>query len=242
MTLSYSSADPPKRFYVSVDCAAADGGFAVRLDGRIPRSPEGKPLVLPTAALAQMIAEEWCAQDKSIRLATMPATRLAWTALDRIPAARAEVASEVANYAASDLLCYFADEPDALAQRQESLWAPLLNWARTKLQLDFQSTRSLLHAPQSQATLQAVRDLAAAEGDFGLAGLAFAAALFGSAILAFALRRGVIAGEGAFQLSRLEAAFQEERWGVDEEAAARTRALEAEARMAELWFHALDAG
>ncbi|MEI9964917.1 MAG: hypothetical protein WDM92_09570 [Caulobacteraceae bacterium] len=43
----------------------------------------------------------------------------------------------------------------------------------------------------------------------------------------------------AFDLSRLDEAFQEERWGVDAEAAQRTAAMGAEAVMLERWFAAL---
>ena len=50
-----------------------------------------------------------------------------------------------------------------------------------------------------------------------------AAGLFGSAILALALQRGRLTGEAAFDLSRLDEAFQEEQWGVDAEAAVRSR-------------------
>ena len=79
----------------------------------------------------------------------------------------------------------------------------------------------------------------AAEDDFALAGLAAAAALFGSAILAFALRRGELTAEAAFELSRLDETFQEERWGVDAEAAARADAMAKEALMLGAWFAAL---
>ena len=55
-----------------------------------------------------------------------------------------------------------------------------------------------------------------------MAGLAHATALFGSAVLALALHRGELDAEAAFELSRLDEAFQQARWGVDEEAAERT--------------------
>jgi chaperone required for assembly of F1-ATPase len=76
--------------------------------------------------------------------------------------------------------------------------------------------------------------------DFVLAGLAFAAALYGSVVLAFAVERRALSGEEAFDLSRLDEAFQEERWGVDDEAAARTARLRHDARMIGDWFAALE--
>ena len=69
--------------------------------------------------------------------------------------------------------------------------------------------------------------------------MAFGAALFGSAVLALALQRGWIAGEEAFDLSRLDEAWQEEKWGVDAEAAERTERLRVEATMLDRWFRGL---
>ena len=55
----------------------------------------------------------------------------------------------------------------------------------------------------------------------------------------FAVQRGALAGEAALDLSRLDEAFTEERWGVDEEAAVRTAAHRAEATLLQRWFEAL---
>jgi chaperone required for assembly of F1-ATPase len=81
--------------------------------------------------------------------------------------------------------------------------------------------------------------VAAEADDFGLSGLHFAAGLYGSAVLAFAVQRGALDAAEAFDLSRLDEAFQEERWGVDSEAAARVAALRTEAEMIGRWFEAL---
>ena len=81
--------------------------------------------------------------------------------------------------------------------------------------------------------------LAAAQDSFALAGLAFATALFGSAVLGLAAQRGRLTGVQAFELSRLDETFQEEQWGVDDEAAARAERLRTDAVMLGAWFAAL---
>ena len=96
-----------------------------------------------------------------------------------------------------------------------------------------------MHRPQPPASMARARELAAGEGDFALAGLAFSAALFGSAVLAFAVRRGRVTGDEAHDLARLEEAHQEGEWGEDAEAAARTAARLQEARFIARWFAAL---
>ena len=242
--LTRAKPDPlrqPKRFYKAVTVAPAEGGgFSVLLDGRQPRTPGGAKLVLPTAALAELIAEEWTAQGDVIAFGDMPATRLAFTVIDRIDQARQAVAEETARYAAADLLCYFAEGPAPLVREQEARWGPLLDWAKADLGLDFARAAGIVHTPQPQETVQAVEALASALDAFALAGLAHAAGLYGSAILALAAQRGRLTAPEAFELSRLDEAFQEARWGVDAEAAERTARMAAEAAMLERWFRALD--
>lgn len=229
----------PRRFYKAAAVGPVEGGFAVLLDGRSPKSPAKSPLVLPTQALAQLVADEWEAQMEVIDSAAMPATRLAYTAIDRIAVTRAEVAAEVAAYAGSDLLCYFADHPTPLVERQTRDWGGMLDWARAELDLHLTPVSGVIHAPQSPAALASVEALALTLDDFALAGVAYGAGLLGSTVLALALRSGKITGRKALDLSRLEEIFQAETWGEDAEAVARAEALAVEARVLERWFAAL---
>jgi len=229
----------PRRFYTAAGVGMVDGGFSVLLDGRPVKTPAGAGLVLPTTALAQLCAAEWGLQGEEIDFARMPITRLAFTAIDRAPGARAEVAEDVARYADADAICYFAEEPAPLVERELHRWGPMLDWAERDLGLHLERADSITHQPQSPAALVRVRALAQQLDDFALTGLAAAAGLFKSAVLAFALQRGELSGDAAFELSRLEESFQEERWGVDEEAAERATAMRKEAVALEKWFKAL---
>lgn len=233
----YEPGDKPRRFYKAVDVAPADGGgFAVRLDGRILRGPKGGRVVLPTRALADQVAEEWAAQGESLELAAMHATRLANTAIEAVPQARDETAQAIADYAGSDLLCYYATAPAGLLARQTELWSPVLDRAEKELGLRFVRASGIVHQAQPPETLARVKALALGLDDFGLTGLAFGAPLFGSAVLAIALLQGWVSGEQAFNLSRVDEAWQEAQWGIDAEAAERTARLRAEASMLERWF------
>jgi chaperone required for assembly of F1-ATPase len=236
----FESIQPPKRFYREADVAVVeDGRYAVRLDQRVARSPQGRPLILPTSALARLVASEWAVQGARIVMAAMPATRLAHATLDGIAGVRADTIASVASFAASDLICYFADMPASLRARQEAVWLPRLDWARDELGLDFERALGIIHHDQPAAALAALEALACALDDFRLAGLALGAQLFGSAILAMALARGRLGGAEAFDASQIDEAFQAEQWGEDAEAAARTRSLRTEAIMLEAWFAAL---
>lgn len=229
----------PRRFYKTATVGPFEGGFTVLLDGRTPKSPAKSPLVLPTRDLAQMVADEWEAQATLIDFAAMPGTRLAFTGIDRMAETRAEVAREIAAYAGSDLLCYRAEHPTPLVERQDRDWQPLLDWAGQTLGVTFMPVTGVIHTPQPAETLAAVEALALSLDDFSLAGVSSATGLLGSTVLAFALRAGEIDGQRALDLSRLEEIFQAETWGQDEEAKLRADHLSVEAKALERWFAAL---
>jgi chaperone required for assembly of F1-ATPase len=237
----HEPAEKPRRFYKTVTVTEADGGFGVLLDGRNLRTPRAERLVLPTRAAAEQVAEEWAGQGETIEMATMHATRLANTAIETIGGSREAVADQVAQYAGSDLVCYYAEAPIELVRRQHSAWGPLLARADAEEGLEFELCTGIVHEEQPAETLARVREIALSLDDFALAGLAFGTALFGSAVLAIALLRGWTSGDAAFELSRLDEAFQEQKWGVDEEAAERTARLRIEAQVLERWFEGLRA-
>ncbi len=228
-----------KRFWKTVDVAEAEGGWAVLLDGRTPKTPAHARLVLPTETAARLAADEWAAQGEFIEPGTMPATRLASTAIDRVSQVRDAVADEVAAYAGSDALCYVAEHPTPLVEKQAREWTPWRDWAARELGVTLEPAEGIVHRAQDPAAVARVRELALDLDDFALTGLAAAVPLLGSAILGLALHRGALSGEAAFELSRIEEAFQEDQWGVDAEAAERTANRRAEAVLFDRWFRAL---
>ena len=235
----HEPAEKPRKFYKAVTVIEVEGGWQVQLDSRNLRTPKAQLMVLPTRAIAELVAEEWAAQTDVIEMATMHATRLANTAIETIGASREGVAGQIADYAGSDLVCYFAEDPAALVARQQAAWEPVLARAEAAEGLRFERCSGIVHREQPAETLTKVRELALSLDDFALAGLAFGVPLFGSAVLAIAVLRGWLGGQEAYDLSRIDEAFQEATWGVDEEAAERTARLGVEARMLDRWFRAL---
>ncbi|PNB30175.1 ATPase, partial [Pseudomonas sp. FW305-130] len=78
-------------------------------------------------ALAEAVAEEWRAVEGEINPLAMPLTGLANAAIDRVSPDPALFARGLATYAESDLLCYRADAPEDLVERQAAAWDPLLD-------------------------------------------------------------------------------------------------------------------
>ena len=229
----------PRRFYSEVSVAAIEDGYVVLLDARQLKTPRAVQMRLPTRAVAEQVAAEWAGQGETIELATMHATRLANTAVETIGATRDGVADQIAEYAGSDLLCYFAESPSDLVTRQQRAWEPVLARAEAEEALRFVRAAGIVHQQQPPETPARIREIALGLDDFRLAGLAFATPLFGSAVLAVGLLRGWFGGSEAYDLSRVDEIYQESLWGIDDEAAERVERLRGEATMLEQWFGGL---
>lgn len=208
----------PKRFWKVAEVTAAEGGFAVTLDGRPVKTPAKAALQVPTEAMAQAIAAEWDAQVDKVDPNTMPFTRSANAAIDKVRIQHAEVADMLAAYGDSDLLCYRAASPTELVERQAALWDPVLDWARAALGAELEARVGVIHVPQDGAALKVLSQQTHALNDFELAAFHDLVSMSGSLILGFAAARGHLDVQTAWDLSRLDELWQEEQWGQDEEA------------------------
>ncbi|SFJ44177.1 ATP12 family chaperone protein [Celeribacter neptunius] len=208
-----------KRFWKDTTVAEADGGFTVHLDGRPVRTPAKAPLIVPTRALAELIAAEWQAQEGVIDPNTMPATRGANAAIDKVTVQQADVADMLAEYGDSDLLCYRAEHPKELVARQKEAWDPILEWAATHLGARLEPRAGVIHLPQPSEALQTLRRKTHDFTAFELAAFHDLVSLSGSLILGFAVTEGHLPAEEAWRISRVDEQFQLEQWGEDEEEA-----------------------
>lgn len=210
-----------KRFYKQVTVGpAGEGGFPVLLDGKPVKTPQRRLLAAPAQPLAELIAREWEAQRDLIEPAAMPLTRLANATLDAVADHAGAVAAEVAKYLGSDLLCYRADTPPALVERQAHHCDPVLAWARDALGARFVLIEGIVYAAQPDEALAAARG-AIPKDIWRLAAVSSITTLTGSAILALALAQGAIGKDVAWAAAHIDEDFQMEQWGRDGEALAR---------------------
>ncbi|QBF30141.1 ATP12 family chaperone protein [Thalassococcus sp. S3] len=207
-----------KRFWKAASVIADADAFTVELDGRRLRTPAKQHLILPTSAMAETIAAEWAAQEDVVDPLTMPVTRSANAAIDKVTPQRTEVADMLAEYGDADLLCYRADGPEALAQRQADLWDPALDWAADYLGVRLLPRAGLMHEAQAPEALKRLSDRVHALGPFQLAAFHDLVSLSGSLILGFAVARNWKTADTIWQISRLDELWQEEQWGRDDEA------------------------
>ncbi|MGB9027670.1 MAG: ATP12 family protein [Rhodomicrobium sp.] len=226
-----------KRFYKSATVAeSGDGGYAVQLDGRPIETPAGKPLIVPTCALASAIAEEWDAQGETIALASLRLTKLANTAINAVAEKKPEVADSILKYAAADLVCYRATHPAALVAAQASAWDPVLSWIAAKYGAQFLTGSGIAHIAQPPASLEALHSAVDALGAFKLAALHVMTTLTGSALIALAHVGGELDTAAAWAAAHTDENWQVSQWGEDFEAVERLKVRRAEFESASRFF------
>lgn len=226
-----------RRFWKASQVRPAGEGFEVALDDRPLRTPGKLPLLLPTEGLAQAVAAEWDAQADVIDPNTMPLTRAANSAVEKVAPQFAGVAGMLAEYGGTDLLSYRADHPAELARRQAEAWDPLVDWAATELRAPLRITHGVIPVEQDAQSLARLHRHLLDLDVFGLTALHDLVTLPGSLVLGLAVIRGRIDAETAFRISRIDEDFQAERWGRDEEAQDAAESRRAAMLIAERLWH-----
>jgi chaperone required for assembly of F1-ATPase len=213
----------PKRFYKTAEAVETPSGFAVQLDGRTAKTSGRKPLLMPNKALALMVAAEFEAQTVVIDPFTMPVLRIVNPAIDSVSTMMAEVRADIANYAATDMLCYRAHEPEKLVVRQTAVWNPIVARVESAIGARFILAEGVMPTAQLQPTLAAfAAELAVATPDpFTLSAAHVLTSISGSALLALSVASGWLSAESAWAAAHLDEDWTIEFWGEDAEAAAR---------------------
>jgi chaperone required for assembly of F1-ATPase len=212
-----------RRFYADAGVGEAEGGFTVTLDGKPIKTPSGRTVIVPARSLAETIAAEWNAQREFIDPLTMPVTRFANSVVQGVVENVAAVSDDVAKYFGSDLLFYRAGHPEGLVAREAAHWDPILFWAAKTLGAHFMLAEGVMHVRQPPSAIAAARGALPAD-PWAIAALHVITALTGSALLALALFHGVIDPDQAWAAAHVDEDWNAEKWGVDEEMAARRAA------------------
>ena len=227
-----------KRFWKLAELVDAAGGYGIVLDGRAVKTPARADLVVPTAGMANAIAAEWngCAEQVDPR--AMPLTGLANAAIDRIGPDKENYAAGIASYGETDLVCYRAEGPVTLVNRQAESWDALLGWARRRFDVDFACQTGIMHVPQPTETVRKLAHAVAALDPFRLAGLSPLVTIGGSLVAGLAVMEEMMPAGDAWEAVSLDDRWQLEQWGDDPEAQAaldaRRRDFLAAARFLEL--------
>ena len=201
-----------KRFYKTVSVTQDRG---ILLDARAVKTPGKTILTLPNAALAEAVAEEWRAQGEDILPQSMPLTGLANAAIEIVSPDPAAFAAGLAKFGETELLCYRAGEPPELVARQDNVWNPLLDWARSRYDVSFTVVTGIMHQPQPARTLARLGDALAGRSAWELAPLSPITTIGGSFVMALAILERQIAPDAGFDAAHLDELWQAEKWGED---------------------------
>jgi chaperone required for assembly of F1-ATPase len=205
-----------KRFWKKVTLEAVDGGHAIRLDGRIVKTPMKAVLVLPNLVMTAAVKAEWDAVEGDIDPTAMPISGFANAAIDRVRADRESFTGSIAAYGESDLLCYRAEEPEELLQRQAAVWDPWLHWAQARYSIEFNVISGIMHQPQSAATLLRLKEAVMKLSDWQLAAASRLVPISGSLVALLAIVEDEVTADALWPDLILDELWQEEKWGADD--------------------------
>ncbi len=209
-----------KCWWKEVSVRPIAGGFEIWLDARQLRSPAKADFVLPTRAMAEAVAHEFRAQVSPIDPNTMPVTRAAHAAIDKVTPRKAEVVAELAGYGGADVLCYRAGAPERLRARQDAMWQPWLKWVAERFSAPLAVYTGVIHGVQERSSLDRLTKVVEGFDAFELTALHDLVAISGSLVLGLAVADGQLSANDAFDISRLDEVWQAELWGFDEDAEA----------------------
>lgn len=207
-----------KRFWKDTTVAETEDGFTVLLDGRNVRTPAKALLVVPTQEMAEQVRLEWDAQEGEIDPETMPFTRGANAAIDKVRIQHAEVADMLADYADSDLVCYRATYPQELVAQQAEAWDPIIDWVFNTYDAQLETREGIMPIPQDRTALERLRARVHALDAFQLSAFHDLVSLSGSLALGLAATESLHAPNVLWDLSRIDESFQIAQWGEDDEA------------------------
>lgn len=211
----------PKRFYKKAAFSTVDGGYAIELDGRRTKTPGGTEVLVPRAALAEMLIVEWEAQKTHIDPQTMPVVRLVNSALEGGESVKSDLVGEVVKYCGNDLLLYRADTPHELVSAQEESWDSVLVALARHFEVKFLPVVGINHQPQQPEALEKLDAAIADDSLIALSALVSITGLTGSGLLAVALRESLIDADTAWAAAHVDEDYNSRLWGADPEAAAR---------------------
>ncbi len=214
-----------KRIYKTV---SVEHNSTIMLDGRSAKTQGRNPLTAPTKELADAVAKEWALQREYVDRQSMPLTALLSLAIDSDEAGKEDWRDEILKYLSTDLICYRAEKPDALVEKQTTAWDPYMNWLREEFNGTLIVTSGVSAVTQPAAAAVSIRSALSVATAHTLIAIDTATKITGSAVLALALWKRFKPAQQIFNAARLDERFQEEKWGVDAEAKVRERSLEKE--------------
>ncbi len=204
-----------KRFWKDVTVEEAQGTWQVALDGRRLRTQGGAAQIVPTRALADLLAAEWSAQGDEVDPAGFALRDMADFAIDVVSRDPAATIAKVMRYAETDTLCYRADPDEPLHKRQWAQWEPIVAAFEARESVHMERVSGVIHKAQRPATLDRLRGRLETLDPFTLAALEVATSLAASLCVGLSALEPQADAHALWAAAELEENWQAELWGSD---------------------------
>ncbi len=224
------------RFYTMVSSKKTDEGFAIQLDGKTLKTPNKLDMIATSQALADAVVVEWSEQIDTIKPDTMPLTQILTTSIDKIRD-REVITKSVMRYLDTDLICYWAKEPEEFAKHQKQVWGKWVKWFDEHFEVPLYTTKKIDAIEQDEEAHKRAWNYIEALDDQYFTILHIMTSLSGSLILALAFVEGDISEEEIYEASYLEELYKakiydEDKYGASPEEEAERAAFKRDTKAA----------
>jgi len=181
---------------------------------------------LPAALLTALSAERELPPQTGVPLTRLyPIFQLACQALDFVAPDREKAAVQIIEFYNTDVLCFRNTRPLELSTIEDAQWNPILEWFHKTFQCDVAVSTSFKPPSHASQTIDRLKAVLLQKSSLELAAINACCQITGSCILALALTYRWLPPLQIMELCLLEERYQNIRWGTDEDALARHKAL-----------------
>ena len=144
-------------------------------------------------------------------------TRFCFNVFDHTAPLRLKVLQTILEYSDCDLVCYLAENPIELVERQKKLFARYIDWADEFFEIKLRTGMGIKHVKQNSKNEAKIKRYLEKLNNFELTIVYELTNLTGSFFIATAVFIGVVKVKDAWNASVIEDTFRIELWGEVEE-------------------------
>ncbi len=216
-----------KRFYTTVAIENNDNDtYSISLDGKQIKTPLKKNLETQHQSIAKLIQGEWERQNEKVEPDSMPIMQILSTRIDKVDPERGKIVNQIMGYCDTDLLCYPAIEPEALATKQRALWQPYIDYINDKFDVTFQITTNIRALTQDDDIHDKIFAYLNDQDNDHLTLIRLVTELTGSLILAIAFVEKHISATEVFEAYQFEELYRIDLYeGIDPDTEKRHKSI-----------------
>ena len=195
---------------------ACDKTYNILLDEKKLLSELGSVIELPKK-IAISVANEWRSSLDLSEIKKQFHTKFCYSVFDHTAPVRLKVLQSILEYADCDLVCYLAESPIELVERQKKLFASYIDWANDFLGIKLRIGNGIKHIKQNNKNEDKIKKYLEKLNVFELTIVYELTNLTGSFFIAGAVFSRAVKGKDAWTASVIEDTYRIEKWGEVEE-------------------------